>query len=93
MPLEWVDYRDAVRLHYLGQVAYSCVHHLPRLRGINAATSLQSSVESVHHRHHRPLAGRGGTRDCYVPPLNNKTLFRRDSNLCCIAACASRSAS
>ena len=23
MPLEWIDYRDAVRLYFMGQVAYS----------------------------------------------------------------------
>ena len=22
MPLEWIDYRDAVRLHFLDQIAY-----------------------------------------------------------------------
>jgi hypothetical protein len=25
MPLEWIDYRDAVRLHFMGQIAYACV--------------------------------------------------------------------
>ena len=24
MPLEWVNYQEAVRLYHLGQVAYSC---------------------------------------------------------------------
>ncbi len=24
MPLEWVNYQDAVRMYHLGQVAYSC---------------------------------------------------------------------
>ena len=23
MPLEWIDYRDAVRLHFMGQIAYA----------------------------------------------------------------------
>ena len=26
MPLEWIDYRDAVRLHFMGQVALSLIH-------------------------------------------------------------------
>lgn len=84
MPLEWVDYRDAVRLHYLGQVAYSCGVPLFRIfGGINAATSLQSSIEVnsiIATIGRSPDAAE--LRDCYVPPLNNKTLFRRDSNLC-----------
>ena len=24
MPLEWIDYREAVRLYHTGQVAYAC---------------------------------------------------------------------
>ena len=24
MPLEWIDYREAVRICHLGQVAYTC---------------------------------------------------------------------
>ena len=33
MPLEWIDYRDAVRLYYLGQVAYTCGSPLFRIHG------------------------------------------------------------
>ncbi|MGD8533799.1 MAG: HNH endonuclease, partial [Gammaproteobacteria bacterium] len=33
MPLEWVDYRDAVRLYHTDQVAYECGRPLMRLRG------------------------------------------------------------
>ena len=28
MPLEWIDYREAVRLYHTEQVAYSCGTHL-----------------------------------------------------------------
>ncbi|MCC5794713.1 MAG: HNH endonuclease [Chromatiales bacterium] len=84
MPLEWVDYRDAVRLYCLGQVAYSCGSLLYRVRGgISSRSGLRSTVEvnSIIATVGRSPDLGGGPRD-YVPPLNNKTLFRRDSNLC-----------
>jgi len=84
MPLEWIDYRDAVRLYHTRQVAYSCGTLLYRLRGgINAASGNRSiiDVNSI-------IATQGNThvlgkvRDNYTPPLNNHTLFKRDSYLC-----------
>ena len=33
MPLEWIDYRDAVRLHFMGQVAYSASKAGSALKG------------------------------------------------------------
>lgn len=84
MPLEWIDYQEAVRLYYLEQVSYTCGTLLYRVHGgINAATGKRSiiSVNSI-------LATRGGTyahlksRHDYVPPLSNRALFRRDFNLC-----------
>jgi len=84
MPLEWIDYREAVRLHCLGQVAYAFGSALYRLRGgVNARTGLRTEVEI-----HSMLATTGhsynpGTiRGDYVPPLNNETLFKRDAYLC-----------
>ena len=84
MPLEWIDYRDAVRLYYLEQVAYSCGSLLYRVQGgISARTGQRSAIEvnSII-----ATVGRSpdiaGLLDAYVPPLNNSTLFRRDSNLC-----------
>jgi len=84
MPLEWVDYRDAVRLYHLGQVAYSCGLPLYRvLGGTSARTGLRSVVEVSSII---ATLGRSAEvqerMDAYIPPLNNKTLFRRDSNLC-----------
>lgn len=84
MPLEWVDYRDAVRLYHLGQVVYACGSILYRLHGgINAASGCQSilDVNSI-------IATSGNThvldkvRDDYAPPMNNRTLFKRDGYLC-----------
>jgi 5-methylcytosine-specific restriction endonuclease McrA len=84
MPLEWVGYQDAVRLYHLEQVAYSCGSLLYRIRGgINAKTGRRSVIEvnsiiSTHGRNHALIKH----RDCYVPPLNNPALFKRDSRLC-----------
>jgi hypothetical protein len=84
MPLEWIDYRDAVRLYHTGQVAYACGTALFRLYGgTNALTGKQSVLEiptilSTLGHSHNP----GNLRHDYVPPLNNETLFRRDANLC-----------
>ena len=39
MPVEWIDYRDAVRLYHTGQVAYTCGELLYVVHGgINALT-------------------------------------------------------
>ena len=84
MPLEWIDYRDAVRLYHTGQVAYACGKSLFRLYGgTNALTGKQSVLEipsilSTLGHSHNP----GNLRHDYVPPLNNETLFRRDANVC-----------
>ncbi len=88
MPLEWIDYRDAVRLYHTGQVAYACGISLYRIHGgYSALTGLRSVVEV-----NSIIATEGTTpglerkRDRYVPPLNNKTLFRRDANVCLYCA-------
>ncbi len=84
MPLEWVDYKAAARLYFLGQVAYTCGSSLIRLRGgINAVTREQSTLEihsiiATHGTHH----ALNKLRDDYAPPLSNRTLFQRDDHLC-----------
>ncbi len=84
MPLEWVNYRDAVRLHFLDQIAYTCGGVLFQIRGgINARTHRRSLVEV-----HSIIATHGDTRSlmahraAYSPPLNNPALFQRDNHLC-----------
>jgi 5-methylcytosine-specific restriction endonuclease McrA len=84
MPLEWIGYQDAVRLYHLEQVAYTCGSLLYRVRGgINARTGRRSVIEvnSIIATQGRSHSG-NWLRDCYVPPLNNPALFRRDSHLC-----------
>ncbi len=84
MPLEWIDYRDAVRLYHTEQVAYVCGTFLFRVHGgINALTGIRSAVDvnSIIATIGRQT-GLTESREDYIPPLNNKTLFRRDANLC-----------
>jgi hypothetical protein len=88
MPLEWIDYRAAASLYHADQVAYSCGSAIYTLRGgYNALTGARSTIEVssiiatvgdtyAHERH----------SDRYTPPLNNRTLFRRDANLCMYCA-------
>ena len=88
MPLEWIDYREAVRLYHTGQVAYSCGTHLYTLHGGISALSGRRSAIDVNsivatRGTHQGLAE---LRDGYTPPLNNRTLFRRDANLCLYCA-------
>ncbi len=81
MPLEWIDYQQAVRLYHGGQVAYTCGTLLYRIRGgVSAFTGRQSVVEV-----NSIIATQGTNRILqrgYIPPLNNDTLFRRDGHLC-----------
>ena len=84
MPLEWVGFREAVRLYHLEQVAYTCGTLLYRIHvGISAYTGRRSSIEvnsiiATSGRNH--VLKR--LRERYVPPLNNPALFQRDSHLC-----------
>lgn len=88
MPLEWIDYKEAARLYHQEQVAYTCGTPLYRLYGgFNARSGLRTVLEvnsiiaTVGH-----TANPGNTRQDYVPPLNNQTLFRRDAYVCLYCA-------
>jgi hypothetical protein len=88
MPLEWVDYRSAASLYHAGQVAYSVGSPIYTLRGgCNARTGLRSEIEV-----NSIIATTGDTyaqerhSERYTPPLNNRTLFRRDANVCMYCA-------
>ncbi len=83
MPLEWINYQDAVRLYHLEQVAYSCGSLLYRVRGgVNAHSGQRSviNVNSIVATHGSCAASKA--RKYYSPPLNNKALFKRDAHLC-----------
>ncbi len=84
MPLEWIDYQEAVRLYHAEQVAYTCGTLLYAVRGgINAITGRRSVIEV-----NSIIATIGGSyahlrmRHDYIPPLSNGALFRRDFNIC-----------
>lgn len=84
MPLEWIDFQDAVRIYHLGQVAYTCGRPLYSIRGgHNAVTGRRSIVEvnsiiATHGNSHGLLKARSH----YIPPLSNPALFARDAHLC-----------
>ena len=84
MPLEWIDYREAARLYHADQVAYDCGTHLYTVFGGHSAITGKRSKLEINsivatHGTSRSLSV---NRDKYVPPLNNRTLFKRDANLC-----------
>lgn len=84
MPLEWIDFKEAVRVYYLGQVAYAYGAPLYEIHGGYNAISGRRSVIEVNSiiatcgDSHAILKARAH----YVPPLNNQTLFARDAFLC-----------
>lgn len=84
MPLEWIGYQEATKLYHLGQVAYACGTQLYIIHGgINARTGLQSVIEVnsivATRSNYYALQKVSGQ---YAPPLNNRTLFKRDNYIC-----------
>jgi len=84
MPLEWIGFREAVKLHFLELIAYTCGNPIFTIRGgYNARTGRRSSVEL-----NSIIATFGNNRSVqrlranYTPPLSNRTLFQRDGHLC-----------
>lgn len=84
MPLEWIGYQEAVKLHHLGQVTYSCGSAIFTVHGgRNAKTGARSVVEvnSIIATATNIAAFQKARRN-YRPPLNNHALFKRDNYLC-----------
>lgn len=84
MPLEWINYRDAVRLYHLEQVEYTCGALLYRVHGgFNSVTRRQSviDVNSIIATRGDRYASIKANRN-YTPPLSNEALFARDGYLC-----------
>jgi 5-methylcytosine-specific restriction endonuclease McrA len=88
MPLEWIDYREAVRLYHTEQVAYACgVRLFTVFGGYSALSGRRSSIDVSSIVATRGTSqGLAYVREQYVPPLNNRTLFKRDANLCLYCA-------
>ena len=84
MPLEWIGFQEAAKLHYLGHVVYSLGTYLYTVHGgINSQTGLRSQIKinSILATHSRYFATTKAGKH-YVPPLNNHGLFKRDNHLC-----------
>lgn len=84
IPLEWIDFREAVRIYHLGQVVFALGKPLYQIRGGHNAISGRRSIVQVNsivgtHGDSRALLK---SRAHYIPPLNNQTLFARDVRLC-----------
>ena len=84
LPMEWVGFEEAARLHSLEQILYPMGSVLYTVHGgINACSGQQSTLAL-----HSIICTAGRSRahlkrlPSYTPPLNNITLFRRDANLC-----------
>ena len=88
MPLEWIDYKEAARLYYSEQVAYACGTLLYTVYGgYSALDGHRSSIDVSSIIATRGTSqGLAFMRDQYVPPLNNRTLFKRDADLCLYCA-------
>lgn len=84
MPLEWIGYQEAAKLYYLEQVIYTCGTLLYIIHGgINARTGERSIIEvnSILATSGKHFATQRLAED-YIPPLNNRTLFKRDNCIC-----------
>ncbi len=88
MPLEWIDYKEAARLYYSEQVAYACGTLLYTVYGgFSALDGHRSSIDVSSIIATRGTSqGLAFMRDQYVPPLNNRTLFKRDADFCLYCA-------
>ena len=84
VPLEWIDFKEAVRAYYLDQVVFSFGIPLYQIHGgCNAITGKRSvidvnSIVATDGDSHAAFKARAH----YVPPLNNQALFARDAHLC-----------
>ncbi len=84
MPIDWIDYQQAVKLITLDQVLYSLGKTLYHIRGGTCAlTGEQSHIDVA-----AIIATKGTTAEHshrkigYTPPLSNQALFKRDQALC-----------
>ncbi len=84
MPIEWINYQDAARLYFSDQVAFTCGTDIFTLRGgINSITNLRTKIKvnSIIATYGSSSNANSYNND-YIPPLNNKTLFKRDGYIC-----------
>lgn len=81
LPVEWIDWREAVGLYFTEKVAWEAGSEKIRLRGGRSReTGVRSelaidSIVAVYDRSHRFARG-------LVPPLSRRELYHRDGGLC-----------
>ena len=84
LPIEWINFQQAVKLYYLNVVLYECGSELLTLHGgVNAATGLRSElkINSIIATD-SGIAAKNKLLKDYTPPLTNNALFQRDFHLC-----------
>jgi 5-methylcytosine-specific restriction endonuclease McrA len=81
-PMEWVDFREAVKLACLEQIGYTLGPTVFTVHGgINrAGQRSEISVNAIIATFGHTPASRG--TQAYIPPLSNNALFKRDRHLC-----------
>lgn len=81
LPVEWIDWRQAVSLYFTDKIAWEAGSEKIHLRGgrsreTGARSGLAiDSIVAVYDRSHRYARG-------LVPPLSRRELFHRDGGLC-----------
>lgn len=81
MPLEWIHYQTAIKLHLNQQVAYVVGTPIMTIRGgTNRKTGIQSKIELTSIM--STYGSQQSFYNRYIPPLNNPTLFKRDADTC-----------
>lgn len=84
MPLDWINYQEAVRCYCAGQVLYECGKPLYKVYGgLNSVTGEQSVLEiNSIIATEGEMQSKWHHRTNYTPPLSNQTLFSRDNYVC-----------
>ncbi len=84
LPLEWINFQQAVKYYYLGVVLYECGSDLLTVHGgINAKTGIRSELQiNSIIATHGGIYAKNKLHENYTPPLSNPALFQRDFNLC-----------
>lgn len=84
LPIEWINFQQAVKLYYLDVVLYECGSELLTVHGgVNAVSGLRSElrINSIIATN-SGIAAKNKLLKDYTPPLTNKALFQRDFHLC-----------
>lgn len=82
-PMEWIDFREAVKLVCLDQIGYSLgprlfvVHGGINRAGQRSEVEVNAIMATLGVNPHSP-----GPDHSYIPPLSNNALFKRDHHLC-----------